>query len=1078
VHRLLLVEDNPITRKMFRVALRSEGFEVEDCEDAATAYAAASRCLPALIVQDIVLPDEDGFALARRLRALPGGAEVPIVAVTGLLTRAEEARVGAIPFDEILLKPVEPALLVEAVRRYLRTGAPPDTVAVSRRILLVDDDPVQLKLARLRFEDAGYTVSTAADGLEALALVRREPPDAVVSDVMMPRADGFALCQLLRRDPALAHIPVVLVSAHYGEEEDRKLARRAGANHLIARTAALDETLAALRSCLVAGAPAPPVAEPGELLRDEHIARLMRQLERQAALNQGLGQRCALQGAALTAVRRLSEVLGRESAFPTALEDVLYILIDVLSGYADALYLDDGKGNLELAAAVGVEADEARGAFGCRALLERVHAGEEFVALSGAGEGADLLARIGARCGVLVPLKAPGEALGVLLLADNARAELDPDRIDLARAVAVQISQAVLLQRAFRRVEASQRYYRLLFESANDAISVLSTDGMLLDANENSAKLLGWRREEMIGRSIAEFAAPGSEQTNFAVFAQAASGAVDRTPPVSLRRADGGLVFVEFSVRSAELDGQTVVFSIGRDVTESLEVGRRLRESEDRYRSLVEHSPDVVWSLDSTGTSGAFVSRNVERLSGYRPEEIADGDTELWVERAQPEDQERVRLAITGLVRDFEPYDIEYRWQRKDGVWIWIHGRGLASEPPTGGRRIHGVFSDVTERKQFEERLGQVQKMEAIGRLTGGVAHDFNNLLAAILANAHFLLEDLPAEDPRRDDAEEILKGAERAATLTRQLLAFSRSQVLQPVVLDLNGVVEGLGRMLHRLIGEDIELVAATDPDLGAVRADPGQIEQVLVNLAVNARDAMPTGGRLTIETSNVELGSDYVARHEPAQPGGYVMIAVSDTGCGMSAETQRRAFEPFFTTKRPGGTGLGLSTCYGIVKQSGGFIWIYSELGHGSTFKIYLPRVDAEPQRVVRPAAIPRGGTETVLVVEDDDTVRAAVERILAAQGYTVLVARNGQEALAIAESQPSIDMVLSDVVMPETNGPELVPRLQAFARDARPLFMSGYTDHNVLRSGALQVGCNFIQKPFAPEALARKVREVLDA
>jgi PAS domain S-box-containing protein len=425
-----------------------------------------------------------------------------------------------------------------------------------------------------------------------------------------------------------------------------------------------------------------------------------------------------------------------------------------------------------------------------------------------------------------------------------------------------------------------------------------------------------------------------------------------------------------------------------------------LRESEDRYRSLVEHSPDVLWTL-AEGKRAVFTSRNVERICGFSGDELSAGGLDFWLGRVQPEERERVRQACAALTSELVPYDVEYRWQRKDGRWIWIQGRGLASELPGGGQRVHGIFSDVTQRKQLEERLGQAQRMEAIGRLTGGVAHDFNNLLAAILANVHFLLEDLPADDPCRADAGEILAAAERAATLTRQLLAFSRRQVLQPVVLDLNAVVEGLGTMLRRLIGENIALVSHSGPDLGAVRADPGQIEQVLVNLAVNARDAMPTGGHLVLETANVEVGPDEGL--DALRPGRYVMVAVTDTGGGMSAETLGRIFEPFFTTKGQRGTGLGLATCYGIVKQSGGHIWVSSELGRGTTFKIYLPRVDGRPETAAPPTALARGGTERILVVEDDAKVRAAVERILAARGYTVLVAGNGDEALALAASQP---------------------------------------------------------------------------
>jgi signal transduction histidine kinase len=395
---------------------------------------------------------------------------------------------------------------------------------------------------------------------------------------------------------------------------------------------------------------------------------------------------------------------------------------------------------------------------------------------------------------------------------------------------------------------------------------------------------------------------------------------------------------------------------------------------------------------------------------------------------------------------------------------------------------ILGIGRDVTERVQLEQQLRQAQKMEAVGRLAGGIAHDFNNILTAITGYADLLLEDLGPTDPRREDAEEVRKAAQRAAGLTRQLLAFSRQQVLQPSVIDVNALVGDLQRMLGRLLGEDVELGTRLDPAVGRVKADPGQLEQVLMNLAVNARDAMPQGGKLTLETVNVDMDERYAADHYPARPGPYVMIAVSDTGTGMSEETQAHMFEPFFTTKEKGkGTGLGLATVYGIVKQSGGFIWVYSELGHGSTFKIYLPRV-AEPSERSAGAA-PTGaqrsrGTETVLLAEDEPPVRAVARQVLERHGYTVLEAPSAESALDIATRYSgTIHLLLTDVIMPGMNGRELATRLAGLRPEARVIFMSGYTDDAVTRHGVLEPGSTYLQKPFTPDAIARKVREVLD-
>jgi len=393
------------------------------------------------------------------------------------------------------------------------------------------------------------------------------------------------------------------------------------------------------------------------------------------------------------------------------------------------------------------------------------------------------------------------------------------------------------------------------------------------------------------------------------------------------------------------------------------------------------------------------------------------------------------------------------------------------------------VLRDVTERKRVEEQLRQAQKMEAVGQLAGGVAHDFNNLLMAIIGYSDLLLARLRDGDHLRKHIQEIKKAGERAASLTRQLLAFSRRQVLVPQVLDLNSVVSNMQKMLRRMIGEDIDLLTLPAPGLGQVKADPGQVEQVIVNLAVNARDAMPEGGKLTIETANAELDESYTRGHIDVLPGPYVMLAVSDTGAGMDRETLSHVFEPFFTTKEEGkGTGLGLATVYGIVKQSGGHIVVSSEPGQGTTFKIYLPRIEAAGELPARGSTVEEmpQGTETILLVEDDAVVCKLVHEMLQSSGYTVLEASGAREALAVGERYVPrpIHLLLADVVMPEMSGPQLADRLGHVYPKMKVLYMSGYTDAAVMRHGKLNANAAYLQKPFAPEVLARRVREVLDA
>jgi two-component system cell cycle sensor histidine kinase/response regulator CckA len=497
-----------------------------------------------------------------------------------------------------------------------------------------------------------------------------------------------------------------------------------------------------------------------------------------------------------------------------------------------------------------------------------------------------------------------------------------------------------------------------------------------------------------------------------------------------------------------------------------------LREREERSRLLTEAAFDgVVVTVDGVIREA---NRGMTDMLGYEVDELlGKAVTDLVPSELRADVTRRVQEGVEGR------YEFEIR--RKDGHKILLEAttRNLL----VGGRRGRiSAVRDVTALRSLEQQLRQAQKMEAVGRLAGGVAHDFNNLLTAIFGYADLLAEELPVDHPGRDDLQEIRTAATRASGLTRQLLAFSRQQVLQPVVLSLNEVVENVQKMLQRLLGEDVDLHASLAPELGNVRADAGQIEQVIMNLAVNARDAMPTGGKLTLETANMDLDSGYAEQHQPVAPGRYVMLAVSDTGTGMDETTKAKVFEPFFTTKEAGkGTGLGLATVYGIVKQSGGYIWLYSELGKGTTFKIYLPRVDAPRDApIVAPALVGTvTGTETVLLAEDDSLLLPLARALLAKLGYKVLEARDAAEALAAARGhQGTIHLLVTDVVMPGGGGFQLAQQLLAERPGMRVLYMSGYTDEAVVRHGLLERGLNYLQKPFTPAVLARRVREVLDA
>ncbi len=646
------------------------------------------------------------------------------------------------------------------------------------------------------------------------------------------------------------------------------------------------------------------------------------------------------------------------------------------------------------------------------------------------------------------------------------------------------------LHRVQQELEASREKYFDLYDMAPVGYFTVGEKGLVLEANLRGARLLGVERSLLVKSPLTRYVVPEDQDIYYLHRKRLLETGARQLCELRMCRQDGFQFWgrLEITVAPGGEDGSTVSRIMVSDITEKKRDEDALRQSEERYRATTHSATDAIVSADSARNIVGW-NRGAETIFGYSEAEVTGQPvTLLMPSRFHEEHLAGMARVQAGGESHVLGKVVEMEGVRKDGSEFPIEF-SLAAWHVDDRRYFTAIIRDVTERKRAEAeneklqtQLQQAQKMEAVGRLAGGVAHDFNNLLTVINGYSDLLLQKIAKESPMHWEVKEIQGAGERAATLTRQLLAFSRKQIIEPKVLDLNLLIADLGKMLVRLIGENIDLKIVPGKGLGLIRVDPGQFEQVLINIAVNARDAMPDGGTVLVETANVELDEEYCAqRAYQIHSGRYVRLAVSDTGCGMTGETSKQIFEPFFTTKATGkGTGLGLSMIYGAVKQSGGLIEAYSEVGKGTTFKIYLPRVEGEavrPEKDARPAVLP-GGTETVLLVEDEEIVRTMCSRILLELGYKVLQARNGTEGIALAQGYGEpIDLLLTDVVMPGMNGSELATKLVLLHPEMKILFMSGYTDDAISRHGVLDEGVSFIGKPYTPSALAKRIREVLD-
>jgi PAS domain S-box-containing protein len=635
-----------------------------------------------------------------------------------------------------------------------------------------------------------------------------------------------------------------------------------------------------------------------------------------------------------------------------------------------------------------------------------------------------------------------------------------------------------------KQIRNSEEKYHNLINAANDAILVVDAETrFILEANNKAGEMLRIPEQQLVGKPESQlYRTEGDEsrpESDRQFLTPNAEGR-GRSRELKLRRADGTTVPVEVSASATELGGRPAVLGIFRDIRDRLEAAAILRRSEERFGYLIQNLSDVITIVAVDGTM-LYHSPSLERVAGYQPAELLGSSFLAFV---HSEDEPAVRAAlerVTLKVGSVAPP--EYRFRRKDGSWVWLESvvNNLLNDVAVGG--IVVTSREVSGRRVLEEQVRQSQKMEAVGRLAGGIAHDFNNLLMVIRGYAEIVLEEDSASPAVRKSVETIVRTTESAAGLTRQLLSFSRKHVFSPQALDLNSLVNRLSEMLLGVLRDEMEFVVKLDSDACSISADPGQIEQVIMNLVVNARDAMPQGGKLTLETALIATDASPGRRPSGLPHGDFVMLAVTDTGVGMDHDTQSRIFEPFFTTKKKDeGTGLGLSVVYNIVRSSGGLVRVTSEPGRGSTLRIFFPRVAAPPpaEPIEIPAKTARTGRETILVAEDQPDLRWMICQFLQERGYSVLEATDGGDAVALAEQyKGTIDVLLTDVVMPQIRGSEVARRLSASRPNMKVIFMSGYTESEFgavpdenLGSGVL------LQKPFELDFLALKIREVLEA
>ena len=988
-------------------------------------------------------------------------------------------------------------------------------------ILIIDDNPVNLRVLSDQLLQRGFMVVVAQDGEEGLERARLVKPDLILLDVMMPGINGLEACRRLKASDATCEIPVIFKTS-LTDTATRIAGFEAGGVDFVTSPIQIEEVMARVHTHVTLHT----VQRRLEQARAELEDRVE---QRTAELRAEVAERKRAEDAQrrlnreLQAISSCNQTLLRATDEQTLIDEICRIICDEARyrmawvGYAQE---DDAKtvrpvawsgledGYLEGADIRWSEDHErGRGPTGTAIRTGETCYAQDFTTDTTMAPWRENALQRGYRSTIALPLKnEDAKTFGTLTIYSSEPNAFSPKEIRLLEELAGDLAFGICVIRARAERDEAEKTLALrsfALNSVHESALLIDEHGRFLDVNEECCRALGYSREQLLQMSVPDIDPGMSAERwpdHWADLKAERSLIFERL----FRSKDGRSVEVEVNANYFEYGGVGYNLALARDVSERKRAERKLKQSEERLRLSLEAARIGIFDWDLK-TDVWYASPTYYAMLGYEPRVFGDWIT--WAEGFHPEDRARVVQlfddARAGLRSEFE---YEARIGHADGSYRWIHTVAFGIERDSNGKvnRVLGLQMDITERKHAEEEkaklqehLHHAQKMEAIGQLAGGVAHDFNNILAIVNGYSDMLLKVHNLSEAQREPVEEILAAGQRGAALTRQLLAFSRKLLLQPKVFNLNSVIDGFDKMLRRLIGDEIEVRTELDPNLKAVSADPNQMEQVLLNFCVNARDAMPNGGRITIETANVDVNDSTAAAHlfiikdghfacpicgGEVQLGSYVMLSVSDTGIGMDQETISHIFEPFFTTKGPErGTGLGLATVFGITKQSGGHVLVDSAPGKGATFRLYLPAISQQVEQreqISTPEELLRG-TETVLLVEDAAPLRSLYRKILEDKGYTVLEAGDGERAIQVAEQyETNLALLLTDVSLPKIKGPDVAKILLQQRPKMKVLFMSGHTDEIVTGPDHLLLaGSSFIQKPFSAEDLFRRMREILD-